>query len=98
VQVAKHEGRGLLGRQRPQLSNEVRLHDLGRIRFSRAAQAPDHLADLIEALAPSMGEGDVQGDPVQPGLRRRFLLPALPGLERAQVALLGRILCGRRVA
>src|SRR5450759_3269773 len=66
----------------------------GGIGLVGARQSKDQHANLLELFSATLGEGDVQRDPVHPCLRRRVLLPALPCSEGAQECFLRCVLRG----
>jgi hypothetical protein len=83
----------LLGGQAAKLTEQVRTDaDLGGVLLAWPAEPPDDLPDLPQPLSAQVRDGDVDRDPVQPGLCRRVLLPALPRVEGPQKCLLGAVL------
>jgi hypothetical protein len=96
--VAQDKGRRLLGRQLPQGPNQIGAlgQDPGVGRWGGPAEPADDLTGLPETLVPAVGDRDVDGDPVQPRLRRRVGTPRLPALVGALECILGAVF-GRRL-
>jgi hypothetical protein len=94
VVVAQDQGRRLLGRQLAQSPKQVGAfgQDRGVGRWGGPAEAPDDLTGLPETLMPAIGDRDVDGDPVEPGLRRRVGTPRLPALVGALEGILRAVL------
>lgn len=100
VVVAQDQSSRLLGGQ---LSNGVdhlrAFGERGRIgRGSRPPEPLDHLAHPAQPLPPAVRDGDVDGDPVQPGLRGSVRAPGAPALVGALERVLDAVLRRRPVA
>ena len=94
VVVAQDQSCRLLGRKLLQSADQIRsLGERGWIgRRRRPAKAPDQFASLAQPMTPSIRDGDVDRDPVQPRLDRRVRAPRAPAPESAFESVLRAIL------
>ena len=75
--VPEDQGGSLLGRELLERPDQVGAlgQGCGISPRYRAAQAPDQLTSLAKLVAPAVGDGDVDRDPVKPCLDRRVRPP-----------------------
>jgi hypothetical protein len=100
VVMAEHDGGGLSGRDPAKGRDKVRSLSFETRVLPRTGppQSPHQLADVPEPLLPTIGDREIDRDPVQPSFGGGIWSPARPNLESLEEALLDAILSGRRVA
>lgn len=78
--MAEHHGCRQFGFQPAQRCEQLEALELGKTSGGGGltAEPPDEFGHLQEALFAPVGEGDIDCDPVQPGLGRGLRLPFRP--------------------